>query len=332
MPSSETENEPSKSDEAQKSDEIASGPQSAAQKSNLVFDFLYHDHRRIASFLAQFETYGVLQQVKALEYTSESDTTKTGLTTNFSAGVARTGTTQDVTTGSEERDSAERTYDPLWTNARTFLNYLAERNLIVDDPKQARIGQFVLVSGTLAAFDMGLLKEAWKLPALKEVAIRNANEQAAASNTATLSSRAARKAAKYEQKNKSISDTEFGLEMMKIMPHTIQAAIKAADDVSVWSSLREDSLVIPGSELLLKHGVAIAGTWQMLGILDALPDPPGDVATQSVMLDHLLASMSLGMMAGQVVGSLAPMARMLIGRPATAYGMTPLMIFRGVSA
>ena len=158
MPSNETNNEQMKSDAAPKSGESGSGRPREGQKSNSVYDFLYHDARRIASFLAQFETYGVLQQVKATEVAARTESAKHGLTTGLSVAIARAGTAQDVTTGSEERDSAERTYDPLWTNARTLLNYLADREMIVRDLSQAQIGQFVLVTGNLAAFDLGIFE------------------------------------------------------------------------------------------------------------------------------------------------------------------------------
>ena len=328
MPSNETNNEQMKSDAAPKSGESGSGRPREGQKSNSVYDFLYHDARRIASFLAQFETYGVLQQVKATEVAARTESAKHGLTTGLSVAIARAGTAQDVTTGSEERDSAERTYDPLWTNARTLLNYLADREMIVRDLSQARIGQFVLVTGNLAAFDLGILKEAWKLPAVKDVVLKGAGQQN--QPAALTGNREARRKARYGQKQSSNSaDTEMAFEMLKIMPHTVQATIRR-EDWTVWSSLREDSLIIPANELLLKHGVGIAGTWNMLGVLDALPHE-GEASMQEYVVDQLLAGVSLGAIGGQVVGQLAPGVRLMLGRPGSAFGMTALLIFREVS-
>jgi len=330
MPSNETNNEPTSFDEAPKNAETASGPQQEDQKSNSVFDFLYHDSRRIASFLAQFETYGVLQQVKATESVGRTGSSKTtasagvDLVTVMRGGIAIDGTVTD-----EERDVAERTYDPLWTNSRTLLNFLTERGMIVRDLSKARIGQFVLASGALAAFDLGILKEAWKLPAVKDVVLKTVSAQKASAQ-ATEGSSKERAKARYAQKAADTSETAMAFEMLKIMPHTIQATIRGADDWVVWSSLREDSLVIPGSELLLKHGVGVAGEWNMLGVLDALPHE-GDLSTQAYVLDQLLAAISLGALGGQVVGQLAPAVRLLLGRPSNAYGMTPLLIFREVS-
>jgi len=327
MPSNEIENELSKSDLPQKNEGDDLSPQQADQRANSVFDFLYHDHRRIASFLAQFETYGVLQQVKALEAVSTSESQRNALSTGLNIAVGKAGTEKDVTTGSQESDSAERTYDPLWTNARTFLNYLHERNMIVRDLTQARIGQFVLVTGSLAAFDLGVLKEAWKLPGIKDVVMRGAAQQQAADQPPPRSS-AERKRAKYARPELP-EGTEAGFELMKLLPHTVQAAI-GGEGWRVWSTLREDSLVISGSELLLKHGVGIAGQWSMLGVLDAMPTVDETQATQ-YFLDQILASTTLGGALGQVIVSLAPAARQILGRPADAHGATPLLIFREVS-
>jgi hypothetical protein len=79
----------------------------------------------------------------------------------------------------------------------------------------------------------------------------------------------------------------------------------------------------------LKHGVAIAGLWNILGVLDALPDEGEN--SQVYMTDQLIAAISLGAIGAQIVGPLAPAVRLLLGRPGTAYGTTPLLIFREVS-
>ncbi len=328
MPSNEQGSELTKSDEVSKNASSDSGVPQGVQGSNLVFDFLYHDARRIASFLAQFETYGVLQQVRTTETAARLGTTKAGASAGLDVPLlAKGGLSVDGTVTDEERDAAERSYDPLWTNARTLLNYLADREMIVRDLRRAGIGQFVLVAGNLAAFDLGLFKEAWKLPAVKEVVLRGIQSAEQSANAPNRHER--RKQATGKSQSSRHSESEMGFEMLKIMPHTIQATIRQ-DDWTVWSSLRDDSLVVPASELLLKHGVGIAGEWHMLGILDAQPDEPDDLS-QTYVLDQLLAAMSLGGMAGQIVGQLGPAVRLMLGRPSNAFGMTPLLIFRDVS-
>jgi hypothetical protein len=200
--------------------------------------------------------------------------------------------------------------------------------MIIRDLGKARIGQFVLVTGSLAAFDLGILKEAWKLPAVKDIVTKEAAKQNAI--TAPAGTREERRKQRYQEKPSLSPETDAAFELMKIMPHTVQATIRGHEGWVVWSSLREDSLVIAGSELLLKHGVGVAGEWNMLGILDALPNE-GETSINEYILDQILAGVSLGALAGQVVGNLAPSVRMLLGRPTGAHGMTPLLIFREVA-
>jgi hypothetical protein len=185
------------------------------RKNNLVFDFLYHDARRIASFLAQFQTYGVLQQVRATESVGRIGSSKATASAGVDVpAIARGGVAIDGTVTDEERDAAERTFDPLWTNARTFLNFLTDREMIVRDLSQARIGQFVLASGSLAAFDLGILKETWKLPAIKEVVVKAA--QMAAQPPA--GNRSERSKARYARQRADTSGFDVGFELLKIMP------------------------------------------------------------------------------------------------------------------
>lgn len=300
-------------------EEVGSEPQQESRARNSVFDFLYHDVPRISSFLAQFETYGVLQQIKASESVGHSGTSKTVITGDLGVPlVAKGAVALDGTVVDEQRDAAERTYDPLLRNARTLMNYLAEREM-VHDLMNARIGQFVLATGQLAAFDLALLREAWKLPAVRKVILQEATKSNQGKN------------AKEREQERLSTDGAF--EMLKIMPHAIQATIRG-EGWSVWATLRETSLAISASDLLLKHGVGISGQWSMLGVLDAAPNSDVDGSNEQSMLyilDQLLGAASLGGIAGQAVGQLAPAVRMMLGRPADAFGMTPLLIFREVS-
>lgn len=227
------------------------------QISNSVYDFLYHDARRIAAFLAQFETYGVLQGIKSQESVGRSSTTKASANAGVDiATLAKGGMAIDGTFTDEDRDAAERTYDPLWRNAIALLDYLAERELIVRQIKGARIGQFVLMTGQLAAFDVGILREAWKLPAIKKSIVANASAQEKANSSSPSMNRYDRRKANLPRTDQP-SDTEAALELIPLLPHSVQGAITAGD-ITAWFNLREESLVISSSELLLKHGIGVA--------------------------------------------------------------------------
>lgn len=86
-------------------DEPASGQQQQAQEKNSVYDFLYHDARRIASFLSQFQTYGVAQSIKANEGAGRSETTKGGLEAGGGVPLIASGKAAiDRSVTNDERD------------------------------------------------------------------------------------------------------------------------------------------------------------------------------------------------------------------------------------
>lgn len=311
----------------QKSAENASERPPRDQESGSVYDFLYHDARRIAAFLAQFETYGVLQGVKSHESVGRTSATKAAATAGIDfANLAKGGMAVDGTVTDDERDAAERTYDPLWRNATALLDYLSERNLINRKIENARIGQFVLVTGTLAAFDIGMLREIWKLPAIKKAITEAASRQDPAQSEQT--NRHDRRKAGLKSSNKTSSETEAALELIPLLPHSVQGTI-TSNDSTAWFNFREESLVISSSELFLKHGIGIAGTWTAIGILDALPQPD-ELSIEYYAIEQMIAGASLGGAMSQM-GQLAIMARLMLGRPYSSYGITPLMVFREVS-
>lgn len=311
----------------QKIAESSSGPPSADQEQSSVYDFLYHDARRIAAFLAQFNTYGILNSVKAQEAVGRSSSTKASSKADINlVALAKAGVAVDGTVTDDEKDATEQTFDPLWKNATTLLDYLAERKLIKRNLDAARIGEFVLLTGRLAAFDLGMLKEAWKLPAFKKAMIAGAN-QANAQETSSTNRHERRKEQKFSATNKVSVENEAAVEFLSILPHTVQGTVRASDK-TVWFNLREDSMIISPAELLLKHGMSIAGEWSVIGVLDAHPYAD---TNEIDIYDQLIAAMSIGELLSSL-GTLGPIIRNMLGRPQNAFGITPLMIFRQISA
>lgn len=308
-------------DKKRKIDGDSSGTPQEDPQSSSVYDFLYHDARRIAAFLAQFETYGVLQGVKSHESVGKSSSSRSTASAGVDvATLARGGISYDGTITDDERDAAERTYDPLWTNAKALLDYLTERDLIIRNLKGARIGQFVLVTGSFAAFDVGILREAWKLPGIKKIILDAITKPEDASNR--------HQRRKNQSHSKDPTDAHAALELVPLLPHSVQGTIRSAND-SIWFNLREESMVISSSELLLKHGIGVAGEWSAIGILDAMPE--GDpCAIETNAVEQIIAATSLGGIMGQM-SQLAIVTRMMLGRPQGSYGMTPLIIFREIS-
>jgi hypothetical protein len=89
MPSKKTSNELTTSEQASMSDASDSVPPHEVQENVKIRDFLYHDVRRVSSLLAQFQTYGVRQQVKAIESAARIAVTETTVGGQF--GVPMVG-------------------------------------------------------------------------------------------------------------------------------------------------------------------------------------------------------------------------------------------------
>lgn len=291
-----------------KMQKIGSPAASDQPENDSVFDFLYHDAQRVGSFLGQFDPSGVAHSRKRANQVSKatSDQSSGNLSVNVGVAKGQIGDQGAISAGSQQ--SAETTYDPLWANARAFLDYLTQRNLLEDDLYGARIGQFVLFKGALSVIDTGVMKKAYNLPFFR---------RAVGINDAAAKGKPGVKAA-------PANDLEFAFEMLGILPHQAQASI-ASPSASVWASLKDESLAISTADLLLKHGVTIPGEWAIVGILDAQPDIVTDLENPEFGSDAAGAIALL-------MRVIAPIARRILGRPEDAFGVTPLLIFRQVEA
>ena len=244
----------------------ASGTEQEELEKDSVFDFLYHDVRRVGSFLAQFDDAGYLQSLTR----SESVTKGSKRGWKFSLGGGLPGDLGSAETSVERgpgeagSETSERAYDPLWTNARTLLDYLGERDMIRRDIWGARIGQFVLAKGNLLVLDLAMLKSARERPNIQRAVM-------AGSSQPVQPNRAGRRRQQAQGQARGMpSEAEMVIEMLSIFPHSVQAHL-IGENFRAWCSLGEDSLVGLSSDLVLKHGSFVPGEWAVLGILDAFP-------------------------------------------------------------
>ncbi|MBS7588308.1 DUF6414 family protein [Ancylobacter defluvii] len=308
------------------SDARGSEAQSTARGKNSVYDFLYHDARRVASYLAQFQSYGSTQSVRATESVGRTSTRRTSASANIGVpGVAGGRTDLDIQNVDDEKDVAEHIYDPLWTNARTLLDFLAENDMVERDIQTARIGQFVLIRGTILLFDLAMLKGAWEKAPIQKL-------MKAGADPIPAGNRAERRANGVKSKSPSsqISDhIDLVLSLLSILPHSIQIKMITAGG-GVWSTLDEASIVGRSGDLVLKHGAVIEGDWYMLGILDAQPYVADMRSEDGELFTEVFAKMA-GTEVAQLAARLAPAARSVLGRPPLTWGVTPLLIFRDVN-
>lgn len=284
------------------------------KSANSVFDFLYQDSERVASFLSQFEPNGHLTNLKQTLGASEAATSSTALHGAGTAGIVKGGMNATSTAADTTTNSAERNYDPLWSNALRLLEHLEAFNLIERNIWNANIGQFVLVKGILSVLDVAMLKAAWSLPSVKKAMKAGIQEQAEGTRQQRRSSDRQPKKTTPEE-----DGLELAVELLGILPHMVQARF-VGDDYFAWCTLRQERLLTSSGDLLLKHGMHLSGEWAAIGILDAqpqaveAPEPDASLGVASAFLSHL-----------------AVPTRAVLGRPEMAHGITPLLIFRQVS-
>jgi hypothetical protein len=304
------------------SDPTALEGEQDGQEKDSVLDFLYHDARRVGSFLAQFDPSGHLQQIRDSESVAKGAKRgwKVGVGGGLPAGLGKGELSYERGPVQAGAEASERTYDPLWANARELLDYLEDRSLIQHDLLSAKMGQFVLAKGSLLVLDLAMLKGAWEKTSVKKLISGGLEEER----------KKQRKAG--QQPAAGVAEFQLVIDMLGLLPHTIQATI-LNDEYRVWCCLAESSLVGLSSDIVLKHGAYIPGEWSILGVLDAYPDikpsaDDGELPSQSI--DEIVASLA-GTAVGMVAAQMAPAARELLGRPRLAFGVTPLLIFREVS-
>lgn len=298
-----------------KSVEKASEKEPDAPQSGSVYDFLYCDSGRIASFLAQFDDAGTLERV--IQRESVSKGLKGGYEVSVGGNASIVGTGGGGSLGykraphEQGSEASERVYNPLWANPLVFLDFLTAENLIASDLNKAGIGQFIKVTGSLRIVDFSILKRIFEHPTLKKKLL--ASIEPPSGN-------------RQERRRKDAlsgglpSDNEVGITLATIFTATTQATMTdEATRKSVWGCLRDDALVVSSADLLLQHGLEIAGQWSMIGVLDAQAGDNKPTVREygSPFIDG--------------IAGLTPPIREVLGRPNSSFGVTPLLILREIS-
>lgn len=263
-------------------------------KENNLYDFLYNDTRRIASFLSQVNELGYLQQVR------ESELSGSGVK-QTAEGKVVAKTSQFIEAGGEggfkvapyekEELNLERTYDPLWIHAVNFLNYLENKKLLEKDILQANIGQFVEISGQVHLIDFESFKESFISPEIYQAAgIIKKKEQ------------------------------QLFSKVMASLPFSLQGHL-VNNTKNIWFTLDKMFLTGQASDLLMKYGLTLKGAWNIIGILDVKPNE--DVSNQSIEFSRN------GLW--DLFTEIIPPIRSTMGRPDNVASVTPLLIYREIS-
>jgi hypothetical protein len=313
-------------------DEIASGAGRDDQSTDSVFDFLYHDSRRIGSFLAQFDSFGHLQQLTASETASKGS--KRGYSVKLAGNVPIPGSpespegsiTFNRDPGEGGSEAQARVYDPLWTNALALLDYLDERGLIQRDVTGSRLGQFVIASGELSILNADMLPKIWETQGVRDVVTRHLVENTKKQWSSKPENARLRESERAKAEKAAVKASELnarlGMEIMPFFPHSAQCTVKGSN-YSVWSTLSAEGMVGTVADLSLKHGTKIPGEWHLLGVLDALPNPiPAQIEIINNGIPEHMETL---------IENLSNLGRTILGRKPEAYGVTALLLFRSVS-
>lgn len=216
-----------------------------------------------------------------------------------------------------EEEEIEK-FSSLWINVFYFLNFLHDENLIEDNIEKSAIGSFVLVEGNIEILDLGMVQILYENDAIRKQILEGLNE-----GSSPKESRQQRR-----RKSRKRNEDEEVLDLLKNLPHTIQAMLYGKH--KVWSNLKDDGLVTSTVDILLKHSLKPEGKWFLLGVLDARPDESFSLEEQ---IDKMVsAGNPLGDLQAsvQLYRAFAPFIRAALGRPVDAYGVTPLLIFREI--
>lgn len=282
------------------------------EERNSIYDFLYHDPRRVGSFLAQFDPRGHLQSLNHSLSSEDASENKATLGGGASIPLIADLSGSGETSFSEATNTAlSKTYDPLWANALAFLDYLIQNDLINREIDKASIGQFTLSSGSLAIVDTTFVQKLSQTAAIRRLFSKN--------NASRINPNTGKPFTKDE------IDLDF--EMLRILEPQIQMQLTTDDGAEIWGTFRSEGLVTPSSELNMKHGVIVEGRWSILGIKDA--DPIVDVNNMVEDIEDA----KLGFAGRQfLVDAIDAHHKIMtvLGRPFGSFGLTPLIVFREI--
>ena len=260
---------------------------------DFLYDFLYVDSPRVNSWLAQLHKDGVPIEFKKTASTSDQSSAEIsgGVPGFVKAGEATSGTTIE---GHERKFNSELAA-PL-----NLLDLLDEHGYINREIQNAQIGSLIVVTGTLHLLDFEFLQKIWA-PAMKLIA---AQTKITHGNKAEVAL----------QK----SQMDVFSDIIKAMPSEPQVYLITPDGKMIWSALNNSNMTINTAMIALAHGAKINGTWSMLAAVDARPDQE----EKELQVDFEFGAIAAA------VHNILQVVRESVGRPPSAYAVTPILIFR----
>ncbi|MCE0845998.1 hypothetical protein LVQ79_10620 [Buttiauxella sp. A2-C1_F] len=270
-----------------------------SQSTDSLFDYFYVDKERVSALTAQLFPSGVLNTVKQTSLESENDLKE------MKAGLPLVGARMNASEAWSR--GQERVFDSTWSVPLNLLDKLSETGRIKTSLNDAKLGDLVLIKGMMKIFDAQMVHLC--MPIVKKIKINELKNEKTPQVKIAL--------------KKEIADLENAEEMVKILPPTTHIDFADSCGNLSWMSVEPTNLTTTLSDVSLKYGPFIPGEWCILSIVDAYADdnkldnPDAPYPTVSNDLKRGMEPMLL-MMKG------------LMGRPSGSFGITPLIIFRGL--
>lgn len=271
-----------------------------SQSIDSLFDYFYVDKERVSALTAQLFPSGVLNTIKQTSSESENDLKE------LKGGIPLVGVRSNASEAWSR--GQERTFDSSWSLPLNLLDKLSETARMKTSLHESNLGDLVLMKGMMKIFDAQMVHLC--MPIIKKIKL---NELKNEKNTQV------KNALKRE-----ISDLENAEEMVKILPPTTHIDFADSCGNLSWMSVEPSNLTTTLSDVSLKYGPFIPGEWYILGIVDAYADD-AKVDNPDAPYPEVSNDLKRGM------EPMLLMMRTLMGRPLGSFGITPLIIFRGVA-
>lgn len=264
-----------------------------SQNIESIFDFFYLDTRKINSFYAQLTGNGAITSRKSSSSRNDETSTEGSLSVPTVATI-KSATKNTAIAGYED------SFDASPTMPREIIDRLDELGFISYELNLDQLGNLVLLKGMLSVVDVAGMKD------ILDPAIEFGVDQ-------MPSSKPAEKTAKNQFKKLMAPAIAF----MKAIPFALQARFfnNGNMDEEVWMTLSRNEMFNSVHDLNFKHGDIMAGEWCVLGVLDAIPHDQEKKISESNEVNVMIEAFTKVM-------------KEQFGRPSTAYGMTPIAIFR----
>lgn len=256
--------------------------------TDLLLDFLYVDRDRLQTYAAQLFNAGVLSSTKTVDQTASLTTGQVGIPGTNIGG------------GNSSYTSQEQLFDAFHTLPLNVLDRLDEFGWIAHDVSNAGLGDLFLAEGRIRFLDFKLIQNCWD-PIQAAVL---AEQQAQGKH--------------MKQNARAAVSNNFNI--LKALPHSTELTLYTAQE-HIWTCINPAHLRVDPATLAFSFGSALSGRWHMLATLDARPDSADEIL-QAMAEMPMGREMQIGM--SQAMDGI----RMMLGRPYTSYGATPILIFR----